>query len=70
MSDKNITRVDNDLAELKLSNQIVDEVFEEIKDELHDDLNRVLIKFKSRIKVDLMDRLGDYKFETKGDNDG
>jgi hypothetical protein len=56
---------DKDLAELKLSNQIVDEVFEEIKDELHDDLNRVLIKFKSRIKVDLMDRLSEHKFGNK-----
>ena len=58
-------KTNNDLAELKLCNQIVDEVFEEIKDELHDDLNRVLIKFKSRIKVDLMDRLGEYKFGKK-----
>lgn len=58
-------KTNKDLEELKLTNQIVDEVFEEIKDELHDDLNRVLIKFKSHIKVGLMDRLSEYKFGEK-----
>lgn len=62
---KDIIGIDKDLAELRRSNEIVDEVFEEIKDELHDDLNKVLIKFKSRIKVDLMEKLSDFKFENK-----
>ena len=62
---KDLIGIDKDLAELKRANQIVDEVFEEIKDELHDDLNKVLIKLKTQIKVDLMDRLGEYKFENK-----
>jgi len=62
---QDITGINKDLAELKKANQIVDEVFEEIKDELHDDLNKILAKLKTQIKVDLMDRLGEYKFENK-----
>ena len=60
---KDITGVDRHLAELKMATKIVDEAFEEIKDELHDDLDKVLIKFKTRIKVDLMEKLADFKFE-------
>ena len=62
---KDVISIDKDLAEIRRSNEIVDEVFKEIKDELHDDLNKVLIKFKSRIKVDLMEKLSDFKFENK-----
>jgi len=62
---KDVIGIDKDLAEIRRSNEIVDEVFKEIKDELHDDLNKVLIKFKSRIKVDLMEKLSDFKFENK-----
>ena len=62
---KDVIGIDKDLAEIRRSNEIVDEVFKEIKDELHDDLNKVLIKFKSRIKVDLMEKLSDFKFENE-----
>tara|TARA_Y100000004_G_scaffold92714_1_gene103883 strand:+ start:1405 stop:1602 length:198 start_codon:yes stop_codon:yes gene_type:complete len=65
MAIQDLTGVNKDLAELKRANQIVDEVFNEIKDELHDDLNKILVKLKTQIKVDLMDRLGSYKFENK-----
>ena len=63
MAVEDITGVNRHLAELKMATKIVDDVFEEIRDELHDDLDKVLIKFKTRIKVDLMEKLGDYKFE-------
>ena len=49
--------IDKHMAELKRAKEIVAEVTDEIKDELLDDFNRIIIKYKARVQVELMDRL-------------
>ncbi len=65
MAIEDLTGIKQDMAELKRANEIVEEAYQEISDELHDDLDTILIKLKSRIALDLVKKLTEYKIENK-----
>ena len=65
MAIEDLTGIKQDMAELKRANEIVEEAYQEIRDELHDDLDTILIKLKSRIALDLVKKLTEYKIENK-----
>ena len=65
MAIEDLTGIKQDMAELKRANEIVEEAYQEISDELHDDLDTILIKLKSRIALDLVKKLTQYKIENK-----
>ena len=57
--------IDKHMAELKRAKEIVAEVTDEIKDELLYDFNRIIIKYKAKVQVELMDRLGTFKLDNE-----
>ena len=65
MAIEDLTGIKQDMAALKRANEIVEEAYQEISDELHDDLDTILIKLKSRIALDLVKKLTEYKIENK-----
>ena len=65
MAIEDLTGIKQDMAELKRANEIVEEAYQEISDELHDDLDTILIKLKSRIALDLVKKLTEYKIENE-----
>ncbi len=65
MAIEDFTGIKQDMAELKRAKEIIEEAYQEIRDELHDDLDTILIKLKSRIALDLVKKLTEYKIENK-----